>query len=222
MLLRLLDVPLGLEARHVAVNGGDGKDAPAPLVGHRRVLRAEAAVDRDFVPLLGVPDVVDADVVVLAPEERDGVETFAHSEHVLRGHLTLALGDHPVLHANPIAGMRIGPARDVARREHPWRAGLQVLVHCQALVRREARLLGPRDRRPHADARDDEIGFDGLPVAQRHLASVDTIDLCAQMEHHAVALVQRPDELAHLRAHDALERLAFGRNDVHVDPARAQ
>src|SRR5262249_50385144 len=162
---RALEIALGFETRCVAVNRGDGEDTAAAPVGHRRVLRAEAAVDFDGVPLLGVPDIVDAHVVVLAPEERDGVEALAQAEHVLCGNLTLALGHTPVLDANAVAGMRVGPPRDVTRREHAGNAGLQILVDRESPVGGEPGLLGPRDRRPHANARDDEIGIDAVPVA---------------------------------------------------------
>ena len=63
-------------------------------------------------------DVVDRDVVMLAPEKRDGVEAFAMSQHVARGDLALALSDDPVFDADPLAGPPIGPARDVSRREN--------------------------------------------------------------------------------------------------------
>ena len=48
------------------------------------------------------------------------------------------------------------------------------------------------------------------------------LDRRAEMKHDAVRLVQLADEAADLRAQDALQRLRFRGDDVHLDPARAQ
>src|SRR5665213_2040408 len=60
----------------------------------------DVAVDLNGVPCFGVPDVIDRNVVMLAPEERHGAERLALPKHVERRGLTLALGDDPVLDAN--------------------------------------------------------------------------------------------------------------------------
>ena len=44
----------------------------------------------------------------------------------------------------------------------------------------------------------------------------------AEVEDDAVLLVQRRHEVAELRAQHALERPRLGRDDVHLEPARAQ
>jgi hypothetical protein len=46
-----------------------------------------------------VTDVSDADIVLLGPEERHGIEALEQAEHVARGGLALALGHHPVFDA---------------------------------------------------------------------------------------------------------------------------
>ena len=61
---------------------------------------------------------------------------------------------------------RIRPARDVAGGEDARDAGLEVLVHRDAAVDGEACLFRQGDRRPHADADDDEIGLKRLAVLQ--------------------------------------------------------
>src|SRR5205823_6793857 len=86
------------------------------------------------VPLLGVPDVVDRDVIVRTPEEGHMVKALSRSEGVARRGLTLTLGDHPVLDADARARVRVGPARDVARRIDSRCAGLQTLVDDDAIV----------------------------------------------------------------------------------------
>ena len=52
-------------------------------------------------------DVVDRDVLVLAPEERDRGIALAAAEQVARGRLALPLGDDPVLDAQPDVRRRL-------------------------------------------------------------------------------------------------------------------
>src|SRR6185369_10641299 len=86
-----LHLDFGLEVRPVAADRGDGQ--PPPLVGEadRRIVRVERAVDAYVVPVLGVADVADGHVVVLAPEERHGVERLVAAQDVPRRRLSLAL-----------------------------------------------------------------------------------------------------------------------------------
>src|SRR5207247_7171991 len=107
------------------------------------------------VPALGVPDIRDLDVVVLAPEERHDRAGHPLAEHVLRGDLTLALGHDPVLDAQLLPRVAIGPTRDVARRKHAGRARLEEFVDEHAAIARDAGLLRYLDARRHADAGDD-------------------------------------------------------------------
>ena len=91
---------------------------------------------------------------MLAPEEGHGVEGLALAQHVARRGLALALGHDPVLDADRLAAVRIGPARDVAGGEDAGRAGLEILVDHDAAVDREPGRLGQLDRaaarrRPH-------------------------------------------------------------------------
>src|SRR6267154_285330 len=113
---RLLHRQLGLKIFAVAEYRGDGEHASFVLESQQAILGIDIALDRDLVPLLGVADVVDRYVVVLAPEERHRVESLAKTEHVACRGLALTFGHHPMLNANVRAGMRVGPARDIARR----------------------------------------------------------------------------------------------------------
>src|SRR6185295_8717876 len=105
---------LGRQALLVAPHRGHGGDASPVAEGDDGAALLEGAVDLDRIPLRGVADIVDAHVVVLAPEEGDGVEALALPEDVARGRLPLALGHYPVLDADALAGVGIGPAGDVA------------------------------------------------------------------------------------------------------------
>src|SRR6202011_4445541 len=91
---------LGLEAFEVTEDRGDGKHAPIALEPQDTVLRGNVTLNRELIPFIGMADIVDRDVVVLAPEKGDGGKSLAVPEHVERGGLTLALCHHPMLDAN--------------------------------------------------------------------------------------------------------------------------
>src|SRR5262245_13553336 len=100
-------LPFGLDRKALAVarDRGERQRPAAQVVRHRAVARIEGAVDANGVPALGVTDVLDRDVVVLAPEERNGIEALAPAEDVARRDLALALGNDPVFDADLRAGM---------------------------------------------------------------------------------------------------------------------
>jgi hypothetical protein len=54
-------------------------------------------------------DVIDGNVVVLAPEKGDCSEASATSEDVASGRLPLSLRDDPVLDPDAFAGVGVGP-----------------------------------------------------------------------------------------------------------------
>jgi hypothetical protein len=95
---------------------------------------ARVAVLRDVIPGGGVADVIDRNVVMLASEERDGGVAFAPTKHVPTRGLALPLGDHPVLDAQPLAAVLVGPAGDVACRENAGRAGFEIFIDDDAAI----------------------------------------------------------------------------------------
>jgi len=107
---------VGLEAGSIAPDGGDGELLACEEVADRTVQLRGRAFDLEPVPPLGVPDVADGDVVVLAPEERH-VRTPGLAEHRARDRLTVTDRDLPVLDAHHLPVPRI--ARDIARGPHP-------------------------------------------------------------------------------------------------------
>src|SRR3989442_11516991 len=119
---------LGFEAFAIAKYRGDGELLVAATVDDRAIVIFEAPVDVDRVAGLGVADIVDCDVVMLAPEEGDRIESLAAAEDIARCSLSLAFGDDTMLDADALAGMWIGPPGDVAGSEHTRGAGLEVLV----------------------------------------------------------------------------------------------
>src|SRR5436305_2014984 len=88
---RALHRDLGFEILLVAEDRCNCENFAVAAVAQDAILVADLARDRDVIPFLGVADIVDRDVVVLAPEERHRLERPAHPEHVERRGLALAL-----------------------------------------------------------------------------------------------------------------------------------
>src|ERR1035437_5370665 len=220
----LLESELGLQTLPIAVHHGHGKCHVAAAIGDRAVSRhlVELPVEFGRIPLLGMPHIRQAEIVLVGPEEGDGVEPLARAEDIARGGLPLTLGHHPVLHADALARQGVGPARDVAGREDALYARLEVLVHRDAPIDGEGCVFCLRGRRAHTDAGHDEVRRQPCSVLQRDAAIVDRRRGGADMERHAVPLVQGTDEAADLLAEDLQHRNRFRRDHVDGDIARAQ
>jgi hypothetical protein len=105
---------LGLQA--IAIPS-DGRDRDWRILEHEReacVVRLERAIDLHAIPPLCMSNVSDRGVVVLAPKERDGIETLAVAEDISSRRLSQTFGEHPMLDTNTLTAPRVGPARDVA------------------------------------------------------------------------------------------------------------
>src|SRR6185312_471043 len=59
-----------LKAIFIAIDRSDGHDPAVQFVAHDAIALHYVAIDIYCVPLLGVTDIIDGDVVVLAPEKR--------------------------------------------------------------------------------------------------------------------------------------------------------
>src|SRR2546423_10944760 len=57
-----------LQACEIAVDRCHREHAAAALVAQQAILAGDAALHCDLVPFLGMADIIDADVVMLAPE----------------------------------------------------------------------------------------------------------------------------------------------------------
>jgi hypothetical protein len=200
----------------------DRERLPAAEITDRAIALLEVAYHPDLVPLLGMTDVVDRDVVVLAPEEGHVGKGLAPAENVACRPLALSLRDDPVLDANGAAMPDVGIAGDVARGEDAGGAGLEVLVDHHASLRREPRTLGQLSARVNTDAGDDDLRGDLRTVVEGHRFGVDPVDGVPEMKDDAMRFVQTPDEVAELRPQHPLQRPLLGRDDVHLEPARAQ
>src|SRR3954470_1973088 len=97
-------------------------------------------------------DVVDWQVVMLAPEKRHGVETFAKPQHVACGRLTLALGHDPVFDPNALARVWVRPTRNITGRIDAWNTGLEMRIDNDAPVQLEACLFSQTQSGAHPRA----------------------------------------------------------------------
>ena len=89
--------PFLLEVLEVAVDRGNCQHGAVASIAHQAIAPLYVALDLELVPLLGMTDIVDWHVIMLAPEERDVGKSLALSEDILRYGLTLALGNDPML-----------------------------------------------------------------------------------------------------------------------------
>ena len=107
---RFETLPVAKDARH-------RKNPITHPVPHAHVVLLEAAVDLDGLPALGMADVVDGDVVVLAPEEGHVGEVRTLTDDRAGHRLALPLSQHPVLDPHE-AVLFVAMTRDNA----VWRA----------------------------------------------------------------------------------------------------
>src|ERR1043166_5250282 len=87
--LRFVVLPIAKDARH-------RKNPITRPIPHARVVLLQAPVDLDGLPALGMADVVDGDVVVLAPEEGHVGEGRTLADDGAGDGLALRLGPPPV------------------------------------------------------------------------------------------------------------------------------
>src|SRR5262245_60639813 len=169
-----------------------------------------------------MPDVVDRHVVVLAPEERNLGKSLLLAENVASCRLTLPLGHDPMLDPQILAGMGIGPPRDVAGGKDSRHAGFKVFIHCDAAIDLETGALSQLDSRPHPNADDDEVGRQCRAAFELDVSAIDRCRRLLEMEHDAVLLVDRAYEITKFTPEHAFQRPALRRHDVNLDFARPQ
>ena len=173
---------------------------------------------------LGMADIVDRDIVVLAPEERHGGRTSRACPSMLRAAVwPWRSATTQCSTRMAVAAVRIGPARDIAGREDARHAGFEVR-HSPTMPRSTASpaCSARAIARAHADAGHDEIRFE--PAATRQASPAPhrcRSPSCPEVEDDAVLLVQRTHEIAHLRPEDALHAAA-PRAPPHAPRCRAR
>ena len=88
---------------------------------------------------------------------------LAMPEHVERSGLSLALGDHPMLDADALTAMRVGPACNVSGRPNCWHARFEIGIHDNTAINDKPRHFCKFGPRAHTDTDDHEIRFKCLP-----------------------------------------------------------
>src|SRR5262245_44615220 len=167
-------------------------------------------------------DVVDRHVVVLAPEERNLGKSLPLAENVARCRLTLPLGHDPMLDPQILAGMGVGPARDVAGGKDSRHARFKVFIHRDAAIDLETGALSQLDSRPHPNADDDEVGRQCRAAFELDVSAIDRGCRLLEMEYDAVLLVNRAYEIAKFAPEHAFQRPALRCHDMNLDFARPQ
>ena len=121
-----------------------------------------------------------------------------------------------------LAGMRVGPAHDVASSVDTGGARFEKCIHQNAAINCEAGLLGKSQARPHADPNYDEISFNHAAAFKCRALIFDSGHGIFEMKDNVVVLVQHTNEIAYFRPEDALHWSFFRSHHMHLEIASAQ
>src|SRR5687767_1927927 len=173
--------------------------------------------------MVHVPGVMNRQLVVMgAPEKRDVVEPVAVAEHVARDDLALALRYDPVLHSESGIRIRVGPARDVARREYIAGTGLEEFVDGDPVVEANPCALGKAEVGTDSNTRDHQIGIESRSVIKDYRLGVDCLHGVTEVELHTTLFMDAPDQHPQLGAEHTFEREILWGDDVNLEAARHQ
>src|SRR5262245_16378064 len=115
-----------------------------------------------------------------------------------------------MLDANAFTAARIRKARDVTGSEDAFDVRLEIGVADDSATDRHARAFGRPGRRAHAGTHHDQPGIEPRAVVERDLTLIDRLRFAAQVELHAVLLVDAAHEISELCAEHAFEWTRFG------------
>src|SRR3546814_8397070 len=119
--------------------------------------------------------------------------------------------------ADPFAGKRIWPTRDVAGREDARNAGLEILIDRDAAIDSEAGSFRQRSGWPHPDADDNKIGKQPLSTFQCNALCCSRSSGCAKRKGNTMVLMELTDKLSCLWPEDSLHRNRFAPDHMHID-----
>src|SRR4029078_7603465 len=77
--LNALELHFGIQTLQVAMDHGHGELASVAQVGDGTILLFNRTVDLDLVPIFGVTDIGDSEVMLFGPEEGYGIESLLQS-----------------------------------------------------------------------------------------------------------------------------------------------
>ena len=131
---------------------------------------------------------------------------MAATQHIDGGDLSLALGDHPVLHARIAAGEEVGETGDITRRVNTGSGGLHECIHLDAPIDSQPGILCQFDARTHAGTDDDNIGFETRAIVENHIFFLDGERTAAEVENDAARFMLRPHEITELGTQRSFQR----------------
>ena len=79
---RALELDFGEQTLMIAVHDRNRLLAPLPQIADRAVALLDRAIDHDFIPIFRVTDIGNSEVMLLGPEEGDGIERLTPADHV--------------------------------------------------------------------------------------------------------------------------------------------
>src|SRR5258708_6817222 len=104
---------------------------------------------------------------MLAPEKWHISKTVADTQDGARNRLSLTLCESPVFNAHSLSRNRVRISRDVPRRVDFRSTGAQgVVIHDDAVIDRQAGVLGQLCPRQYAYPQDDHLGLNCLSIAE--------------------------------------------------------
>ena len=156
-------------------------------------------------------NIVDRNVVVLTPEERDRGKFLTEAKHIERCRLALALGSNPVLDANSLPAMEVRPACNVSSRENSWHARFEIGIDDNTAINSKSSAFGE----PSARARGDhEIRLKRAAAFKLHLLAVYGVCRVLEVGKSTVFLMERAHEVAYLLAENTLHRSFLRRHRI--------
>ena len=161
----------GAQPLEISMDDRDRQFLSSAPVTDRTVSLIQRPIDLDIVPPFRVADIGEAEIVLLGPEERNGVKPFAPAQDIARSRLPLALGGDKMLDPDALACEQIWPTGDVTGGKNARRARLEILVDGDTTVHGQTGVLGKRGLWPNADADDDEVGLSFSPFSSVTLRS---------------------------------------------------
>src|SRR5262249_56479826 len=124
-------------------------------------------------------------------------------------------GDDRMVDADEGAAAGGGASGGIADRIDARGRRLEMSIDDDTVVNLESGLFGERNRRSHADARDDEVRGDPCAVLENHCSRGNTARRLSEVEDDAVLFVDGSDEITELRAQHTLERAPLWGDDMH-------
>src|SRR5262245_61967447 len=127
-----------------------------------------------------------------------------------------------MLEAYVTSRMTIGPARNITDIVDAGNAGFEMSVHSNAAVELKSGLLGQCQSGTDANPNDDQVRLQRDAALQHGTFAIDRDQGLAEMEYHAVFLMEATHEIAHVRAEDTLHWACFRRHDMNLDTTVTQ